>query len=118
MNPIKNSIIYSTGNVGRAFNIGASVGAQLNMTKWWFFTAQFLYNYKKMQGYVWNNYTSQVHQTNFSMTNQFKIGKVYTAELSGFYTGRARKDLQEILYPISQIVIAASPPCTQKERDA
>ena len=110
-----NILIYSTGNVGEAYNIGASVGAQINATQWWFFTAQTLYNYKKLEGYVWNNYHSDVHQFNFSMNNQFKIGKIYTAELSGFYTGRARNDLQEILYPISQVVVAAARPVMKKK---
>jgi len=76
-----NIMIYSTGNVGKAYNIGASIGAQLNPTNWWFFTTQALYNYKKLMGFVWNNFTSDVHQFNFSMNNQFKIGKLYTAEL-------------------------------------
>lgn len=108
-------IIYSTGNVGKAYNLGASVSAQINAKKWWFFTAQALYNYKKLVGYVWNDYTSDVHQFNFSMNNQFKIGKIYTAELSGFYTGRARNDLQEVLYPISQVVVAAARPVLKKK---
>jgi iron complex outermembrane receptor protein len=108
-------IIYSTGNVGKAYNLGASISAQINATKWWFFTAQALYNYKKLVGYVWNDYTSDVHQFNFSMNNQFKINKIYTAELSGFYTGRARNDLQEILYPINQVVVAASRPVLKKK---
>jgi len=110
-----NILIYTTGNVGEAYNMGASVAAQINANKWWFFTAQALYNYKKLKGYVWNDYNSDVHQFNFSMNNQFKIGKVYTAELSGFYTGRARNDLQEILYPISQVVIAAARPVLKKK---
>ncbi|MBC7936894.1 MAG: TonB-dependent receptor [Rhizobacter sp.] len=110
-----NIMIYTTGNVGEAYNVGASVAAQINVNKWWFFTAQALYNYKKLKGYVWNDYHSDVHQFNFSMNNQFKIGKVYTAELSGFYTGRARNDLQEILYPISQVVVAAARPVLKKK---
>ena len=110
-----NILIYSTGNVGKAYNIGASVGTQINEKKWWFFTTQLLYNYKKLSGFVWNNFESDVHQVNFSMNNQFKLGKIYTAELSGFYTGRARNDLQEILYPISQVVIAAARPVLKKK---
>lgn len=105
-----NIMVYSTGNVGRAYHIGASVGVQMQPADWWRFSAQALYHYKKLKGYVWKNFESDVHQFNFSMNNQFNIGKNYTAELSGFYTGRARNDLQEILYPISQVVIAASRP--------
>ena len=110
-----NILIYSTGNVGKAYNIGASVGTQINAAKWWFFTTQLLYNYKKLVGFVWNNFESDVHQVNFSMNNQFKLGKIYTAELSGFYTGKARNDLQEALYPISQVVVAAARPVLKKK---
>lgn len=110
-----NILIYTTGNVGRAYNLGASMSAQINMNKWWFFTAQAMYNYKKLEGYVWNDYSSDVHQFNFSMNNQFKIGKIYTAELSGFYTGRARNDLQEVLYPNSQVVIGVGRPVLKKK---
>lgn len=110
-----NIMVYSTGNVGRAYHIGASVGVQMQPAAWWSFSAQALYHYKKLKGYVWKNFESDVHQFNFSMNSQFSIGKNYTAELSGFYTGRARNDLQEILYPISQVVIAASRPVLKKK---
>ncbi|RYY47409.1 MAG: hypothetical protein EOO06_12545 [Chitinophagaceae bacterium] len=110
-----NILIYSTGNVGKAYNIGASVSAQVNVNEAWFFTAQTMYSYKKLEGYVWNDYSSDVHQFNFSMNNQFKFGKIYTTELSGFYTGRARNDLQEVLYPNSQVVIGIARPVMKKK---
>ena len=68
-----------------------------------------------MRGYVWNDYRSDIKQFHFSMNNQFRIGKTYTAELSGFYTGRSRNDLQELLYPNSQLVIAAARPVLKKK---
>ncbi|RYY71204.1 MAG: hypothetical protein EOO13_03925 [Chitinophagaceae bacterium] len=110
-----NILIYSTGNVGEAYNIGAALSAQIDVNAHWFFTAQTMYNYKRLEGYVWNDYSSHVHQFNFSMNNQFKFGKIYTAELSGFYTGRARNDLQEILYPNSQVVVGLARPVLKKK---
>jgi len=108
-------LVYSEGNVGRAYNLGVSMSAQLEPFKWWSLNAQGLFNYKKMRGYVWNDYRSDIKQFHFSMNNQFRIGKTYTAELSGFYTGRSRNDLQELLYPNSQLVIAAARPVLKKK---
>ena len=108
-------LIYAEGNVGSANNLGLSMATQLTPFKWWSLSAQGLFNYKKLNGYVWNNYSSDISQFNVSMNNQFKIGKVYTAELSGFYTGRARNDLQELLYPNSQVLIGLARPVLKKK---
>jgi hypothetical protein len=108
-------LIYAEGNVGRAYNLGFSMATQLSPRKWWSLTAQGIFNYKKLHGYVWNNYTSEIRQFNISMNNQFKINQTYTAELSGFYTGRARNDLQELLYPNSQVLIGLARPVLKKK---
>jgi hypothetical protein len=108
-------LIYAEGNVGRAYNLGLSMATQLNPRKWWSLTAQGIFNYKRLNGYVWNNYRSEIRQFNISMNNQFKINKTYTAELSGFYTGRARNDLQELLYPNSQVVIGLARPVLKQK---
>jgi iron complex outermembrane receptor protein len=101
-------LIYSEGNVGRMHNFGASVSIQSSFAKWWSFTGTALYNYKKLDGFVWNSYSSSISQMNFSMNNQFRIGKSVNAELSGFYTTRARNDLQELLYPTGQLSAGVS----------
>lgn len=108
-------LIYAEGNVGRAYNLGLSMAAQLNLYKCWSLSAQGIFNYKKLNGYVWNNYNADIRQFTISMNNQFRIGKTYIAELSGFYTGRARNDLQEILYPNSQVLIGLARPVLKKK---
>lgn len=108
-------LIYAEGNVGKAYNLGLSMATQLIPFKCWSLSAQANFNYKKLNGYVWNNYTAEIRQFTISMNNQFRIGKTYTAELSGFYTGRARNDLQEILYPNSQVVIGLARPVLKKK---
>ena len=49
------------------------------------------------------------------MSNIFTIDANYTAELSGFYTGRSRNDLQEALLPTGQLNIAVARTILKKE---
>jgi iron complex outermembrane receptor protein len=101
-------LYYSQGNVGKAYIAGLSVSTQLSPFKWWSFNGEVVSNYKKLKGYVWNDYKSSVVQFNVSMNNLFTINDKYTAELSGFYTGRSRNDLQEALLPTGQLNIGIS----------
>ncbi len=96
-------LYYSQGNVGRAYIAGLSFSTQVSPFKWWTLTGETVFNYKKLNGYVWNDFKSSVLQLNISANNLFKINDVYTAELSGFYTGRSRNDLQEALLPTGQL---------------
>ena len=68
-----------------------------------------------MKGFAGNNYASSVNQLNIDINNQFRIGKQYTAELSGFYTTRARNDLQELLYPTGQLSAGIARPVLKKK---
>ena len=104
------TLIYSEGNVGKMYNLGLSVTVQMPVYKWWSFTGTAMLNHKELKGYVWNNYSSSVTQLNLNLNNQFHLGKSVTAELSGFYTTRARNDLQEILYPTGQVSAGAAMP--------
>ncbi|HVX50518.1 MAG TPA: outer membrane beta-barrel protein [Chitinophagaceae bacterium] len=108
-------LVYSEGNVGRMYNLGLSVSVQTGITKWWSFTGEALLNHKQLRGYVWNNFSSSVTQLNLNINNQFHIGRSVTAELSGFYTTRARNDLQEILYPTGQLSAGAAVPVLNKK---
>jgi len=98
-------LIYTEGNVGRMYNAGLSVTVQTAPFKWWSLTGQAVANYKKLKGYVWNTYTSSIKQLNVNINNQFRINQTLSAELSGFYTSRARNDLQELLYPTGQVSV-------------
>jgi iron complex outermembrane receptor protein len=75
---------------------------------------QALYNHKQLKGFNGNTYTSQADQLNVNTNNQFTIAKIYTAELSGFYTTRARNDIQEQLYPTGQLSLGISRPILKK----
>ncbi len=103
-------LTYTEGNVGRMYNIGVSVAVQAAPFKWWSLTGQAMFNYKELKGNVGNDYNSTVKQLNISMNNQFKIGKIYVGELSGYYTTKARNDLQELLYPTGQLSAGLSRP--------
>ncbi|MES1213994.1 MAG: outer membrane beta-barrel protein [Bacteroidota bacterium] len=109
-------LYYSQGNVGRAHNFGLSTTVILSPVKWWSFTFQALYNYKELKGYNGNtNFRSDINQLNINMNNQFTFAKVYAGEISGFYTTRARNDLQEKLYPTGQLSIGVSRPVLKKK---
>lgn len=96
-------LLYTQGNVGRTYIIGVSEAITASPTNWWTLTAQALYNYKKLSGFNGNRYTSDINQLNLNASNQFTISKRFTGEVSGFYTTRARNDVQELLYPTGQL---------------
>jgi len=108
-------LVYTDGNVGKMYNLGVSMAVQVTPFKWWSLSGQAIYNHKELKGYQNINYSSNVSQLNFSMNNQFRIGPVYTAELSGFYTTKARNDLQELLLSTGQLSTGMSRPVLKKK---
>ncbi len=107
---------YSQGNVGHTHNIGLSSTLILAPTKWWSFTLQAFYNHKELKGFNGDaNFKSNINQLNINMSNQFTFAKIYSGELSGFYTSRARNDLQEVLYPTGQLSLGVSRPVLNKK---
>lgn len=109
-------LYYSQGNVGHAHNIGVSTTWALSPAKWWSFTLQALFNHKELKGFNGNaDFKSDINQLNLNMTNSFSFAKVYSGEISGFYTTRARNDLQERLYPTGQLSLGVSRPVLNKK---
>ena len=108
-------LVYTNGNVGKMYNLGISVAIQTNPFPWWSLSGQALYNYKQLKGYQNLLYNSTVSQLNLSMNNQLKAGKTYTFEISGFYTTRARNDLQELLLPTGQVSAGVASPVFNKK---
>jgi iron complex outermembrane receptor protein len=108
-------LVYTNGNVGKMYNFGVSVAVQATPVKWWSLTGQVLFNHKEFKGYQNINYVSDVTQMNFNMNNQLRIGKTYTAEVSGFYTTQSRNDLQELLMPTGQMSAGVSRPVLKKK---
>jgi iron complex outermembrane receptor protein len=111
----KGILLYTQGNVGHTYNIGLSSTLVVSPFNWWSLTAQAVYNHKQLRGFNGNDYTSQINQLNISANNQFTIAKKYTAEISGFYTTRARNDVQELLYPTGQLSVGVSKPILKKK---
>ena len=108
-------LVYTNGNVGKMYNLAISVSVQASPFTWWSFTGQALFNHKEFKGYQNINYVSDVTQMNFNMNNQFRIGKTYTAEISGFYTTQARNDLQELLLPTGQLSAGIARPVLKRK---
>jgi hypothetical protein len=106
----KQILLYSQGNVGHTYNFGFSESVALSPVKWWTFTAEAVFNHKKLQGFNGNNYISTINQLSVNITSQFTIADLYTAEITGNYTTRARNDIQELLYPTGQISLGLSRP--------
>lgn len=104
------SLVYTQGNVGRMHNFTFSTMLTTKPTRWWSLNTEAIFTYKKLIGYVWNNYRSDISQLTINMNNQFRISKKISGELSGTYTGRSRNDLQEVLYPFGQLSAGLSMP--------
>lgn len=102
------TIVYTEGNVGRMRNLGASVSIQWPVTKWWSLSGQAVFNRKIIEGTLWKEYKAVINQGTFSMNNQFRFKKGWSAELSGFYITKAQNDLQEVLDPTGQLSAGAS----------
>ena len=99
----KTILYYTQGNVGHVYNLGASATLSLSPLKWWVFDLTAVFNHKQLRGFNGNDHTTEISQLNINLNNQFTFGKGYTGELSGFYTTRARQDVQELLYPAGQL---------------
>jgi hypothetical protein len=78
--------IVRNGNIGICQNAGISVGAQVDVRKWWSASLYGNYNYNSFKGELYGEPIS-VNASNilFNVSNQFKFNKGWSAELSGFY---------------------------------
>jgi iron complex outermembrane receptor protein len=108
-------LVYTNGNVGMMYNLALSVSVQATPISWWTLSGQAIYNYKELKGYENVKYNSNVSQLNISMNNQLRLGKIYTVEISGFYTTQARNDLQELLLPTGQLSAGIARPVLNKK---
>jgi len=111
----KGILLYTQGNVGHVGNLGLSSTLVVSPFHWWSLTAQAVFNHKQLKGFNGNDYTSEINQLNINITNQFTVANIYTAEMSGFYTTRARNDVQELLYPTGQLSFGLSRPVLKKK---
>jgi hypothetical protein len=101
--------------VGHTYNLGISESVSATPFQWWSLTAMVLFNHKQLAGFNGNNYTSTINQMSFNFTNQLTFAKIYTAEILGTYTTKARNDIQELLYPTGQLSLGLSRPVLKKK---
>jgi len=109
-------LLYSEGNVGGVYILGLSSTLTISPFHWWSLNLQSTFNHKQLKGFNGSaQYSSKITQLNLNCSSQFTFAKVYTAELSGFYTTHARNDIQELLYPTGQLSLGISRPVMKKK---
>ena len=106
-NPDSRIRFLTVDNVAKFRNIGLSVTAPLTMAKWWnanLFTNIFNNRYEGM----FDTTLIDMSFTSFmvNITNNFTLGKGYSAELSGFYRHKGINNLTA-MEPIYQISFGA-----------
>jgi len=111
----KTILYYTQGNVGRVYNLGLSASLSVSPLKWWSAELTAVFNHKQLRGFNGNAYTTSISQLNINLSNQLSFGKGYMGELSGFYTTRARNDVQELLYPAGQVHVGLSKAVMRKK---
>lgn len=97
------TVIYTHGNFKGLQNVSASVSVNVSPVKWWTVTGMALYNHKRIEGVLWKDYVATIDQMNFNINNQFRFGKNWSAELSGYYVTKHQNDIQEVLEPTGQL---------------
>jgi iron complex outermembrane receptor protein len=108
-------LYYTQGNVGTVNNFGASESVNLKPARWWALQTGAFFNHKQFRGFNGNNYSSTISQLTVNVNNQFTFPSGYTAELTGFYSTRAREDIQELQYPTGQVSTGLSKTVLKKK---
>lgn len=96
-------IVYSDGNIGKMNNFSVATMLQWQPVKGWNCILDLTYNYKVLEGFVWTQTRSTIHQLNININNQFRFGKKWTGELTGYYITRHQNDFNEVLLPTGQL---------------
>jgi hypothetical protein len=108
-------LYYTQGNVGHVYNLGLTGSLNWSPCRWWSLTFTATFNHKQLRGFNGNVYTSTISQLNLNLNNQLSFGNGYAGEVSGFYTTRARNDIQELLYPTGQASVGLSKAVLKKK---
>ena len=99
---------YSEGNLGRRKILGFSVSFSEQLFPFWNFSTQVDLQHKKLKGFVWKPLEASITQLSISVNNQFKLGKGWAMEASGYWISRSQADIQEIVEPTGQVGIGIS----------
>jgi hypothetical protein len=100
--------IVQEGNIGVRHAAGVSINAQLKIKKWFNTSLYANYNYNMYKGELNGEYLS-IGASNimFNVNNQFRFGKDWSAELSGFYRTKGI-DGQIMIQPLGQVAAGVS----------
>jgi len=101
-------VVYTEGNLGCLEVWSLSVGVQKAPLRWWNLNGNLLLQHKLQEGFVERLYTARITQATANLTNNFRFGKGWSAELSGQYTSRSQQDIQEIVDPAGQVALGVS----------
>lgn len=99
------SFVYTEGNVGSMKSLALSLGFQSSVLPWWFISTDATLTHKRMNSVLWRTFNVSFTQLTANITNQFRLGKGWSAELSGMYTSKSQQDLQEVLDPTGQVSV-------------
>jgi iron complex outermembrane receptor protein len=94
--------IVRNGNIGRRQNAGVSVSLNLTVTKWWTAILYTNLNYNHFNGVLYGQ-NLDVSAVNLlgNLNNQFKFGRGWGGEISGFYR-TAGLEGQVLIKPVGQ----------------
>lgn len=85
---IGNATFVQQKNLATQQIYSLTVGSPLNLAKWWSGYANIYYNYQVFDGEIGaNKVHNEIPTYGAYMQNSFKLGKDYTAELSGWFSG-------------------------------
>ncbi|RYY97387.1 MAG: TonB-dependent receptor, partial [Chitinophagaceae bacterium] len=98
-------VVYTEGNLGQLQVLSANLGVQQSPASWWSLNASVLVQHKIQEGFVEQAYTARITQATFNMTNAFRFGRGWSAELAGQYTTRSQQDIQELVDPAGQLSV-------------
>lgn len=99
------SFVYTEGNVGKMKSLSLTVSFQSSVFPWWFISADATLTHKRMKSDLWRTFNVSFTQMNINITNQLRLGRGWSAELSGMYTSKSQQDLQEVLDPTGQVSV-------------
>lgn len=100
--------IVRRGNIGRRQNAGIAVSAQIKATKWWTAIVYVNANYNKFNGMLYGENIDASATTYLgNLNNQFRFGKGWSGEISGWYRSKGLEG-QIIIEPMGAASAAIS----------
>ncbi len=88
--PAENKTFVTTENLDNQDNLNLTVSLPIPVAKWWTLQTNFTGSYNRFDTF-YGDELFEVEQFNYNVyaSNQFKLGKEWTAELSGWYNSRS-----------------------------